>query len=1292
MDATDSLNQPNQVGTYKITEKISETSNSIVFKGKDKNNKKVSIRVFKTADPSSSDLARFKQEYNLIKSIDLKGVIKTYDVIEYEDKPALVLEYCEGKTLKEALKNKVNNIKWFLNIAVKLSETLGKLHTKQIVHKDIKPSNILVFLDDIKLIDFGISKEITHENEQIYDNNVIEGTLPYMSPEQTGRMNRSVDYRTDLYSMGITFYEMLTGRLPFTSDDPMEIIHFHIAKEVEPPDRINRLVPGVVSEIVMKLLRKAVQERYQNSFGVLADLNRCLEEFNEKGQISDFQIAGKDISLKFNIPLMLIGREKELETLMNCFERVSRGAQEVMLVSGHPGIGKSALIHEVQRPIVEKKGYFISGKYDQFRRNVPHSSIIQAFKGLTGQILSESEERMGIWKEKLLAVLGNNGKIITNMISYVELIIGKQQDVPELGTEASQNRLIYVFKNFIKIFTSKDHPLVLFLDDIQWADTASLNLIKEIVQDRDIGHLLLIMAFRDNEIDKTHIVTSFLEEINSSNINISNIDVGYLDTKSTNMFISNFLRCDEETSLPIGELVHEKTRGNPFFVNHFMKSLYESGMIYHTGGGWEWNIADIRDMQVTENVVELLVAKINTLHEDTREVLKICSCIGNRFDLETIVQVAQIPIEKILTEIKKAIEEDLVSLRDNIYVFYHDRIQEAAYSLIPAEEREKRHYQIGNLILNSTEEEGLDKKIQYIVNQINSGRGMIKEEQEKLKAAELNLRCAKKSIDSAAYESAYQYIKIAIELAGKDCWAKDKDLSISIYITAVEAACLNSDFKMMEKYSNIVEKKVPEIIDRIKIYEIKMRAYTAQDKKVEAIKTASELFKGLKINLPESPNKFHLIKHLIKVKIALKKKSNEDILNLPAMTDPEAIAGLRMLMAYSSVAYWARPQAIPLIDFMGIELILKHGHTPESAYFFNGFGLICCALGHYDEGYNYGKLGLTLIEKYNKRNIEARIRFIFSAWVQHWKESQGRVRESLNEIHKIAMETGDFEFAANALMGDSILSFFSGMDIGSLEAFISPKVAIQADLRQESQENITRIILQALHNLSGRAEDPFKLIGEIYNEKEMVPIHEKAEDSLTLYYVNFYNLIVNFILKNYERAVESSELGLKYVSMVMKVTAAYLNFNFYDSLSRIKHYKNAPVKQKKKLLKVVLKNQKMLKKWTQEMETNFMHKYYLVEAELARLRRDITRAVELYEKAAEDACKNGYIQDEALAHELAAGYWMEQGNTQYASMHFTLSLKLYTRWGAKAKVDQMREEYPGLIKSVISSPTWTGPA
>ncbi len=640
---------------YQILSGIYESANSLVYRAsRNQDSLRVILKILKEDYPIPGELARYRQEYEITSMLDLEGVIKTHGLEKYQNTLVIVLEDFGAESLKiladsGKFRADAENLESFLAIAIRIAGILGQIHGASVIHKDINPSNIVFNPEtgQLKIIDFGISTVLPREKPVIRNPNVLEGTLAYISPEQTGRMNRSLDYRTDFYSLGVTFYELLTRKLPFETHDALELAHCHIARIPGPPHELNPGIPEKISEIVLKLMAKTAEDRYQSAFGLKADLQKCLDQLNSTGAVRDFEIGQGDFSGIFQIPEKLYGREQETETLVQAFERASSGTTELMLVTGYPGVGKSAIVNEVHKPITEKRGYFISGKFDQYQRDIPYYAFIQAFKEFVSMVLAEKEKELAAWKEKILKAVGNIGKVLTDVIPNLELVIGNQPDIPELAPAETRNRFNYVFENFVKAVSQEEHPVVLVLDDLQWADSASLNLLRVLMGDHENQHLLFIGAYRDNEVSPSHPLMMALEEMKKESAVVSTITLQNLCFENVSNLISDALQYPGSVQ-ELAALVCEKTQGNAFFVHQFLKSLYEENLLrfehppsVENKGGWQWDISEIKKTGITDNVVELMAAKIRKLPAGTQEVLKLAACIGNRFDFETLALISE---------------------------------------------------------------------------------------------------------------------------------------------------------------------------------------------------------------------------------------------------------------------------------------------------------------------------------------------------------------------------------------------------------------------------------------------------------------------------------------------------------------------------------------------------------------------------------------------------------------------------------------------------------------------------
>jgi Predicted ATPase len=567
---------------YQITEQLYGGTRTLVYRGIRTSDKyPVVIKILRNEYPNFNELVQFRNQYTIAKNLDIPSIIKPLTLEVYHNSYALVMEDFGGISLSTYLKTATNekqpsnflSLKEFLNLALQLADILDYLYQNRVIHKDIKPANILINPEtkQVKLIDFSIASLLPRETQEIQNPNILEGTLAYLSPEQTGRMNRGIDYRSDFYSLGVTFYELLTGKLPFVSDDPMELVHCHLAKQSIPLSQINPEIPIILSQIVIKLMAKNAENRYQSALGIKQDLEICRAQLQKTGKIEPFELGKRDISDRFTIPEKLYGREKEVAHLLAAFERVSLGVTEMMLVAGFSGIGKTAVVNEVHKPIVRQRGYFIKGKYDQFQRNIPFSAFVQAFRDLIGQLLSESDTQLQTWKHQILAAVGDNGQVLIDVIPELENIIGKQPATPELSGSPAQNRFNLLFQKFVQLFTSKEHPLVIFLDDLQWSDSASMNLLKLLMQ--DTGHLLILGAYRDNEVSPVHPFMLTVDEIHKTGATVNTITLSPLSEADLNLLVADTLNCESSLAQPLTKLVYQKNPGKSFLCHSVSQGI-----------------------------------------------------------------------------------------------------------------------------------------------------------------------------------------------------------------------------------------------------------------------------------------------------------------------------------------------------------------------------------------------------------------------------------------------------------------------------------------------------------------------------------------------------------------------------------------------------------------------------------------------------------------------------------------------------------------------------------------------
>ncbi|MEP6486361.1 AAA family ATPase [Microcoleus vaginatus GB2-A3] len=1299
---------------YQITEKLHESSNSLVYRGyRQADNLPVILKMLKQAYPSPEKIAWFKREYEITQNINLPGVIDVYSFQNLENQWVIALEDFSGESLNQIIAKKQFTIAEFLHLAIEIVDILGQVHQQHIIHKDINPSNIVLNqpTGKLKLIDFGSSTTLSRENPTFLNPNVLEGTLAYISPEQTGRMNRTIDYRTDFYSLGITFYELLTGQLPFPTNDVLELVHCHIAKQPTPPHEITPEVPPIISAIVLKLMAKNAEERYLSAYPLKADLQECLRQWQSKEQIDPFSIDRHEISDRFQIPQKLYGREREISALLAAFDRVSQGASEMMLVSGYSGIGKTVLIQEIYKPLTQQRGYFISGKFDQFQRDTPYASLIQAFRSLIRQLLTESDAQISKWREKIQAELGEAGGVIVEFIPELELIIGSQPPLPDLPPTEQRNRFNLVFQKFINTFTQPEHPLVIFLDDLQWADGASLELIQRLMTVADRKYLFFIGAYRDNEVSSAHPLIHTLENIEKAKATtINKIFLTPLALTDIRQLLVDTLFAESKNAKPLAELLQQKTGGNPFFINEFLKSLHSEAWLYfnYESQQWQWDLEQIKAQPLTDNVLELTSKNVKKLPTATQAVLKLAACVGNQFDLKTLAIIYEKSLQETATDLRSALQSSLIiplshayqlaeldvaGLSDQLvaeYKFAHDRIQQAVYSLISEADRQSVHLRVGRLLLQNTSSEELSQKLFDIVNQLNKGRPLMERQIERYELARLNLQAGKKAKSSAASQPAFNYLQIGLSLLNKKSWSQQYNLTLDLHLEAAETAYTIANYDEMERLSGVVLQKAQTLLEKVKLYEIKMQAYCAQMKFLEAIEIGLEVLKLLGVELPQRPNQSDLAQEMEQIKSALAGRQAQDLIDLPQMTDPYKLAAMRVMNYLLGPAFIAMNQLSLLIWCRQVNLSIQHGNAASSALPYTGYGMILCSSGELDTGYQFSQLALKLLDRFKDRTFKARIYAIYKGFIKHWNEPLRDTSSFCMEAYQSAIETGDLEYAASVRQSYAYALYLSGVELSDAKKEMAKALEVTYQTKQEAYIHWTQIYMQAILNLMEQVENPCCLIGEVYDEQKMIPVHLESGDRTALMHAYSHKLILCYLFEEFQQAVENADRFEEYsanAGSFFILPVVYL----YDMLARLALYPNSSETEREEILTKVAAKQEKMETWAKQAPMNYLHKFYLVEAERDRVLGNDKDAREYYDKAIILARENEYLNEEALAYELAARFYLARNQNHVARHYLQDAHYAYQRWGAVAKVKDLEARYPQFlaIQSLSSTRTDT---
>ncbi|MGF1490556.1 MAG: AAA family ATPase, partial [Prochloraceae cyanobacterium] len=1239
--------------------------------------------------------------------------IETYGLEKYENRKVLILEDFGGISLANYLTKKSFNIKDFLALAIKITDSLEKIHDANIIHKDINPSNIVYNpkTQRLKIIDFDIASFFSYNNN-FKNPNLLEGTLEYISPEQTGRTNRTLDYRSDYYSLGVTFYELTTNQLPFKSKDLLELIHSHLAVNPIDPTKINPNIPATVSNIILKLMEKEPDARYQSTLAIKRDLKKSLQQLDNLGTVANFQLDNQDFSNRFQISQKLYGRENEINTLLKAFEGVRDGANKTtsaIFVCGYSGVGKTALVREIYQSITEAKGYFVEGKFEQYQRDIPYSGLVKAFENLIQYLLTENDNVLSKWRKKILNALGYNAAIIVDVIPKLELIIGQFPEVDNLPPKEAENRFKIVFQKFIKVFVKDEYPIVLFLDDLQWADNASLQLIKLILAESDNNCLLLIGAYRNNEVSAIHPFILTIAEIEKAGITMEKIFLSPLKLFDVKNLISHSFRCNLEKAKLLAKLVLDKTNGNPFFVNEFLRLLYRNEFLLFDidSGNWRWNLETIKKQNITNNVVELLSGSIKKINPEVQHILKIAACIGNEFEIKILATISQNNLQQTALLLRKVIIEgyvfslghdyevvELGIIQDKSevkvkYKFSHDRIRQAVYSLIPQKQKSALHWKIGKFLLENFSEQERKKKIFVLVNQFNLGKELIKSQADKELVAQLNLSAGKKAKKAAAYGTALNYLKIALILLEEDSWNNLYELSLDIYIEAAEASYLNGQFEELERFTTKALQEAKTLLDQIRVYLVKIEAYKTHNRFKEALDIGLIGLKKIGINLSTETNSLNIFLKLIKIDVAVKikllfttksflfKESIKTLSDLPKMENRSRIKAMALLESLTTVTYVIAPNIYCLIVLEQVNLSLKYGNAMEVLPY-GSYGIILCGIiQDFDKGYEFGQLALDLLNKSKNKQFESRVLLSVNACIKHWKKPLSDTLEALQKGYEAGLEVGDFESAALNIFSKFNHLFFLGQELNVIEKDLIVYIKKIKKLEQPKIYQYLQIIHCSILKLIDKTEKDSFVLDKSFDNQNMLSFVENIKDDTEMCFSKIYQLTLLYLFGKYDLAFQDAKIAESKLKTVI-ATIVVPVFYFYDSLTRIALF-SRETKKYKCLIKKVIKNQNKLKKWAIYAPMNYQHKYDLVEAELNRVRGNKEKALNLYQKAIAGARKYEYLNEEGLANELIAKFFLEWGFIEIAELYMREACYKYQLWGAISKVKQLQEKYKQLL-------------
>jgi PAS domain S-box-containing protein len=1234
---------------------------------------------------SSASLDRLAHEYALKGQLDGAWALRPLALECDRGRPVLLLEDPGGEPLERLLGAPVE-IGRFLQLAIGIARALSKVHQRGLVHKDVKPAHILVNCEDeqVRFTGFGIASRLVRERRAPPPPEFIVGTLPYMAPEQTGWMNRSIDSRSDLYSLGVIFYQMLTGSLPFAATHPMEWVHCHIARKPASPTERANAVPGAVSAIVLKLLAKSAEQRYQSAAGLDHDLHRCLSEWETRGRIEEFPLGQHDTPDRLLIPEKLYGREREIETLLAAFEGVIKtGAPELVLVSGYSGIGKSSVVNELHRMLVPSRGLFASGKFDQYKRDIPYATLVQAFRSLAQSLLSKDDAELASWRRALHEALGLNGRLVIDLIPELHLVIGEQPPVPELPPLQAQRRFHLVLRRFIGVFARSEHPLALFLDDLQWLDAATLDLVEDLLTRSGLQHLMLIGAYRDNEVDAAHPLKRRIEAIKNAGAKVEQITLAPLAREHIAHLIADALRCEVDRAAPLAQLIHGKTAGNPFFVVQFLYALAEEGLVRfdHDAGCWCWDLNRIRAKGHTDNVVDLMIRKLTRLPAHTKHTLQQLACLGNIADIKTLSIVAGDSEQQVHAALWEAVRQELIEHLTGAYRFVHDRVQEAAYSLIADEQRAAVHLRIGRQLLAQTLPEKREEAIFEIVNQFNRGAALITSRDEREQLAELNLLAGKRAKRSTAYAPALKYLIEGAHLLAEDCWERRYELCLALDLVRAECEFLTGELTAAEERLATLWRRAANLADLAAITCLRVPLYMTLARSERSVEVGLEYLQRVGITWSPHPTDEQVRREFDVMWQQLGNRPIVALVDLPQMIDRTWCAAMDVLAELLPPALFTNTNLHCLVIARMANLSLEHGNGAASCFAYAWLGMLLGPrFGDYQSGFRFGQLSVDLVENGGLLGFKARVYLGFAhvvPWTRHVRTGIPLVRTALGA----AQETGDLSFA-NIARGALITHLLAS---GEPLARVQSEAEASLEFAQKAQfhlvADVIRTQLGLIRTLRGQTTE-FGCFSDVEFDERRFETYLTGDPRLAYagwrYWIR--KLQARYFAGDYTSAIEAAGHAERLLSPSFLAYFEVSEHHFYVALALAAHLDTVPADQHSHELNLLSKHQRQLDDWADSCPQNFENRAVLVRAEMARIGNRDLDAMRLYDRAIRSARENGFAHNEALANELAARFYATRGFETIAHAYLREAHYGYLRWGAGGKARQLEEIYPHLRK------------